>query len=282
MLINQSHRLQTELEKAKQKQYKIGLVPTMGALHSGHLALIGEALQVCDLAVVSIFVNPTQFNNSSDLEKYPRHLEHDVLKIQAAYPDTLVFAPDVNDIYGAHVEAENFDFGSITKFMEGEFRTGHFNGVGTIVKRLFNIVKPDYAFFGEKDFQQLRVIQKLVEITQQPVQIVGCKTQREASGLAKSSRNERLSATQKEEAKIIYEALQMVSTNFKKNSIADLKKQVELLFKAHPNFELEYFEIADVKDLVPCISKKPNTKYRAFIAAFVNQVRLIDNLALNY
>lgn len=282
MLINQSHRLQKELEKAKAKQQKIGLVPTMGALHSGHLALIGEALRLCEVAVVSIFVNPTQFNNSTDLEKYPRHLEQDVDQILKAYPGTLIYAPEVADVYGDEVEAEEFDFGSITKFMEGEFRTGHFNGVGTIVKRLFHLVQPDYAFFGEKDFQQLRVIQKLVEITKQPVKIVGCKTQRENNGLAKSSRNERLNSAQKEEAKLIHEALMLAKTNFETNSIAEIKDKINQLFLKHPAFELEYFEIADVEHLVPTEHKKTNTQYRAFIAAIVNQVRLIDNMALNY
>ena len=281
MLINQSRRLQTQLEKAKSKQQKIGLVPTMGALHSGHLALIGEALQYCDVAVVSIFVNPTQFNNSTDLEKYPRHLEQDVAQILAAYPGTLIYAPDVSDIYGDEVEAEHFDFGSITKFMEGEFRTGHFNGVGTIIKRLFNLVKPDYAFFGEKDFQQLRVIQKLVEITQQPVKIIGCKTQREENGLDKSSRNERLNEAQKEEAELIFAALANAKANFNKHSIAEIKEEVKQLFDKHSAFELEYFEIADNHNLKPTDTIEKNKKYRAFIAAYCGKVRLIDNLALN-
>lgn len=282
MLINQSHRLQTELEKAKSKSQKIGLVPTMGALHSGHLALIGEALQFCDVAVVSIFVNPTQFNNPTDLEKYPRHLDQDVAQILSAYPRTFIYAPDVTDVYGDEVEAEQFDFGSITKFMEGEFRTGHFNGVGTIIKRLFQLVQPDYAFFGEKDFQQLRVIQKLVEITQQPVKIIGCKTQREDNGLAKSSRNERLNSTEKEEAKIIHEALLLAKSQFSYKSISEIKENINQLFLKHPAFQLEYFEIADVKNLIPTEYKTTNTQYRAFIAAIVNQVRLIDNMAINY
>lgn len=282
MLINQSHRLQTELEKAKSKSQKIGLVPTMGALHSGHLALIGEALQFCDVAVVSIFVNPTQFNNPTDLEKYPRHLDQDVAQILSAYPRTFIYAPDVTDVYGDEVEAEQFDFGSITKFMEGEFRTGHFNGVGTIIKRLFQLVQPDYAFFGEKDFQQLRVIQKLVEITQQPVKIIGCKTQREDNGLAKSSRNERLNSTEKEEAKIIHEALLLAKSQFSHKSISEIKENINQLFLKHPAFQLEYFEIADVKNLIPTEYKTTNTQYRAFIAAIVNQVRLIDNMAINY
>lgn len=282
MLVYQTSKLQTELSKALLKQQKIGLVPTMGALHSGHLALIGEAKQVCEQIVVSIFVNPTQFNNATDLEKYPRNLKKDLAKINHSYPNAIVFAPEITEIYGKNVIAEEFDFGSLTTFMEGEYRTGHFNGVGTIVKRLFDVVQPHYAFFGEKDFQQLRVIQKLVEITKQPVQVKGCPTQREVSGLAKSSRNERLTNEQKEKAAIIFEALQRAKTNFELMEIPEIKNEIKKIFESHPAFVLEYFEIADVKHLVPTEIKKPNTQYRAFIAAFVNEVRLIDNLALNY
>lgn len=282
MLVYQTSKLQNKLKKAKEKQQKIGLVPTMGALHSGHLALIGQAKQVCEQVVISIFVNPTQFNNASDLEKYPRNLEDDLRKIQESYPNAIVFAPEIAEIYGAQVEAEEFEFGSITSFMEGEFRTGHFNGVGTIIKRLFDLIKPDFAFFGEKDFQQLRVIQKLVNLTKQPVQVIGCPTQREANGLAKSSRNERLTAEQKDKAGLIYQALQNAKANFEQASIAEMKTEVQQLFKTYPEFELEYFEIADVEHLIPTETKKPNTSYRAFIAAFVNEVRLIDNIALNY
>ncbi|GGE25384.1 pantoate--beta-alanine ligase [Psychroflexus planctonicus] len=282
MLVNQTSKLQTKLKKAVNKQQKVGLVPTMGALHSGHLALIGEAQKICEQVVVSIFVNPTQFNNASDLEKYPRNLEQDLAQIQSSYPNVIVFAPEVSEIYGKNVAAEEFDFGSITTFMEGEYRAGHFNGVGTIIKRLFNLVKPDFAFFGEKDFQQLRVIQKLVEITEQPVKVVGCATQREVNGLAKSSRNQRLTEEQKEKAAIIYQALETAKNKFNQSSIAEIKTEIKGIFEAYPEFELEYFEIADVKHLVPTETKQTNTPYRAFIAAFVNEVRLIDNIALNY
>lgn len=282
MLVNQTSKLQTKLKKAVNKQQKVGLVPTMGALHSGHLALIGEAQKICEQVVVSIFVNPTQFNNASDLEKYPRNLEQDLAQIQSNYPNVIVFAPEVSEIYGKNVAAEEFDFGSITTFMEGEYRAGHFNGVGTIIKRLFNLVKPDFAFFGEKDFQQLRVIQKLVEITEQPVKVVGCATQREANGLAKSSRNQRLTEEQKEKAAIIYQALETAKNKFNQSSITEIKTEIKGIFEAYPEFELEYFEIADVKHLVPAETKQKNTPYRAFIAAFVNEVRLIDNIALNY
>lgn len=282
MLVYQTHKLQSVLKEASLKGKKIGLVPTMGALHSGHLSLIGEAYTHSDLVVVSIFVNPTQFNNSSDLDKYPRKLEDDVLQIHQSYPNTIVFAPDVSEIYGENVTAEQFDFGTITTYMEGQYRSGHFDGVATIIKRLFAIVKPTFAFFGEKDFQQLRVIEKLMEITKQPVQIVGCATQREPNGLAKSSRNERLTPTELKQAEIIYTALNLAKRKIETSSLASIKAEIKELFQQNPLFELEYFEIADVQHLVPTNQIQPNTPYRAFIAAFVNEVRLIDNLALNY
>jgi len=282
VLVYQTSKLQSELKSVSSKSQKIGLVPTMGALHSGHLALIGQAEEYCEQVVVSIFVNPTQFNNATDLEKYPRNLEKDLAQIHESYPNTIVFAPEVSEIYGEKVSAETFDFGSITIFMEGEYRTGHFNGVGTVVKRLFEAVQPDYAFFGEKDFQQLRVIQRLVELTKQPVQVIGCATERHDNGLAKSSRNELLTEEQKQNAAIIYRALQTAKTNLDKLSIPEIKAKINSIFEAHPDFDLEYFEIADVEHLVPTETLKKDTPYRAFIAAYVNRVRLIDNLALNY
>lgn len=281
MLVDQTLKLQNTLKQASLTGKKIGLVPTMGALHSGHLSLIAKAKAYCEVVVVSIFVNPTQFTNATDLEKYPRNLALDLAKIEESYPNTIVFAPAVSEIYGKNVNAQFFDFGSITIFMEGEYRTGHFNGVGTVVKRLFEVVQPDFAFFGEKDFQQLRVIQKLVEITKQPVKVVGCTTEREENGLAKSSRNELLTEEQKQSAAIIYRALQIAKTNINKWTIPEIKAEVNRIFAANPAFDLEYFEIADVEDLIPAQIIKKNTPYRAFIAAFVNKVRLIDNLALN-
>lgn len=282
MLVNQTQKLQSTLKQAALAGKKIGLVPTMGALHSGHLSLIGQAKKYCDLVVVSIFVNPTQFNNPNDLKKYPRNLENDVAKIHKTYPETMVFAPHVSEIYGENVSAQFFDFGSITIFMEGEYRTGHFNGVGTVVYRLFEIVKPNFAFFGEKDFQQLRVIQRLVKITKQAVEVIGCATERHQNGLAKSSRNELLTEDQKNDAAIIYHALQTAKYNLHKKSIIEIKDEIKRIFESQPEFTLEYFEIADVEHLIPTKTLKKDTPYRAFIAAYVNEVRLIDNIALNY
>lgn len=282
MLFTKTQKLQSKLEENLFRNQQVGLVPTMGALHSGHLSLIGRAEEKCDVVVVSIFVNPTQFNSSKDLEKYPRNLENDLEMVQKTFPNTLVFAPSVEEIYGEELKTEKFDFGRITIYMEGQFRTGHFNGVGTVVKRLLQIVNPHFAFFGEKDFQQLRVIERMVEITKLPVHIIGCKTERESNGLAKSSRNELLSPVLKEKAGIIYRCLQMAKKEVYKSSIPEIKTKIKQDINALPKFELEYFEIADVQELIPTESIQPNMRYRAFIAVFVNQVRLIDNLALNY
>lgn len=281
MLVNHTSELQSKLKIIKSHGHSIGLVPTMGALHSGHMSLMAEAAKVCEQLVVSIFVNPTQFNNATDLQKYPRNLAEDLAFIQKDFPEAIVFAPDVNEMYGNAVVAEEFDFGLLTQFMEGKYRAGHFNGVATIVKRLFDAVTPDYAFFGEKDYQQLRVIQELVSKTQQAVKIMGCPTQREANGLAKSSRNQHLSEAQKQEAGLIFKALETAKTSFHKKSIVEIKQEVAALFSAHPEFTLEYFEIADEEQLVPATIIEASKTYRAFIATFFNQVRLIDNLSLN-
>lgn len=282
MVINSKTTLQETLEIHKKEGKTIGLVPTMGALHNGHLSLVNYAYSHCDRVIVSIFVNPTQFNNASDLEKYPRNVFDDAEFLKAHNPETIVFTPEVKDIYTEKIESESFDFGNLVKYMEGEFRTGHFNGVGSVLKRLFEIVKPDKAFFGEKDYQQLMVVKKLVEITKQDVEIIGCPTSRNEFGLAQSSRNFRLDKTQLKEAELIYKALITSKSMFPKNSIETIEKEVEQMFAKHPTFELEYFSIVKEEDLVPTKTKEIKEKYRAFIAAFLGEVRLIDNMAINY
>lgn len=260
----------------------LGLVPTMGALHDGHLSLIENALKDSECVVVSIFVNPTQFNNAKDLSRYPRTLEKDVQKIQnLGHEEVIVYAPAVEEIYPHGITAEHFDFGSLSMFMEGEFREGHFNGVGTVLKRLFDIIKPHQAYFGEKDFQQLAVIKKLVEITEQPVKIIGCQTYRAANGLAKSSRNNLLSEQDKLEAGIIFDNLVFLKNNIYSKTIPEIKKIVKTSFKNAKNFTLEYCEVAAENDLIPTEQIDKDKKYRAFIAAYCNEVRLIDNMALN-
>jgi pantoate--beta-alanine ligase len=192
----------------------IGFVPTMGALHLGHLSLIKESLQQNSITIVSIFVNPTQFNNPEDLAKYPRTLESDIEKIKTINTEIVVFAPSVADIYENQIHSERFDFDGLENQMEGKFRPGHFDGVGTIVRRLFEIITPTRAYFGEKDFQQLQIIRKMVQKNNLPVQIIQCSIYRESNGLAMSSRNERLTPNEREEAAVIFQTLKKVKADF--------------------------------------------------------------------
>jgi pantoate--beta-alanine ligase len=259
----------------------IGFVPTMGALHDGHLALMERSLRENEYTVVSIFVNPTQFNNPEDLAKYPRTLDEDVRKITALNPEVILYAPSVDDIYDGKPISQSFDFDGLENQMEGKFRPGHFDGVGTIVKRLFEIVTPTHAYFGEKDFQQLQIVKKLVAKNQLPVTIVGCPIYREANQLAMSSRNERLSADERNQASIIYQTLLQAKVLFRNETIESAIQLVQQTFENHPLFNLEYFVIADEETLLSSITKEEDKNYRAFIAVFVNNIRLIDTISLN-
>lgn len=270
------------IEGLKAKMKTIGLVPTMGALHEGHLQLVKRALNENDAVVVSIFVNPTQFNNPTDLEKYPRTLDNDV-KLLQSLSDTqiLVYAPTVKDMYGENPVSEQFDYDGLEYEMEGKFRQGHFDGVGTVVKRFFEIVKPHHAYFGEKDFQQLQIIKKLVEKHHIPVNIVGCKIQRETDGLAMSSRNTRLKPEYRKAAPFIYKTLKAAKTHFGTKSANEVTEWVENQFKEQDLLELEYFIISETETLKPVKRKVGNKDYRAFIAVYADDIRLIDNIALN-
>jgi pantoate--beta-alanine ligase len=274
--------LQAAIKQFKEDSKIVGLVPTMGALHEGHLSLVRAASECCDQVVVSIFVNPTQFNNSSDLEKYPRTLAEDLELLKENFENLLIFSPSEKEIYGEQTATENFDFGKLAKQMEGRYRDGHFDGVGTILKRLFDIVKPDKAFFGEKDYQQLQIVRKLVALTQQKIEIVGCPICRESNGLARSSRNKRLTEAEQERAGFIYETLKKVKKEFGTKDVISLKKKIENEFLKNDFLKLEYFEISDAETLEPINQdSSKDKKYRAFVAAFANDVRLIDNIALN-
>jgi pantoate--beta-alanine ligase len=259
----------------------IGFVPTMGALHAGHLSLLKKSVESNTTTVISIFVNPTQFNNAEDLEKYPRTLENDVEKVKTVSDKILVYAPSVDDIYEGNTKSNHYNFDGLEHQMEGKFRPGHFDGVGTVVKRLFEIVQPTHAYFGEKDFQQLQIVKKLVEKEKLPVIVIGCPIFRESNGLAMSSRNERLSEKEKTEAALIYKTITEAKARFGTKSAKSVSDFVSKTFQNHPVFELEYFEIAEEATLLPCIRKNKNKKYRAFIAVFVNKIRLIDTISLN-
>ena len=279
MIYTHQKELHNLLEPLKNQGKTIGLVPTMGALHDGHLSLVKKAKQENDIAVVSIFVNPTQFNNLTDLQKYPRTLEADAQKIAQFSKEILIYAPTVADIYGEEVVAEPFDFAGLDKVMEGTSRPGHFDGVGTIVKKLFEIVMPDRAYFGEKDYQQLLIIQQMVRQKGLPVTIVPCPIVRNADGLALSSRNALLSEPMKQRATIIYSTLLAAKERFATHSPAEVEIWVKGVFAQQPDFTLEYFTITDAHTLQPITKKEAGKDYRAFIVVHAEGVRLIDNLA---
>lgn len=278
-IFTRKSELKEFLSTQKKDEKSIGFVPTMGALHQGHLSLIKRAKKKHDLAVVSVFVNPTQFDNKEDLAKYPKTYDNDVALLESVNCDVLFF-PSVEEIYAENVVSEKFDFDGLEHQMEGKFRDGHFDGVGTIVKTLFEIVEPNTAYFGKKDFQQLQIIKKLVEKYELPVIVKGRPIFREEDGLAMSSRNTRLTKEYREAAPFIYKTLKKAKKKFGSKSPEELTKWVEKQFKKHPLLELEYFTIADEKTLQTATKKEANTKYRAFIAVFAGDIRLIDNIRL--
>ena len=254
----------------------------MGALHPGHLSIIKRAVNENDKVVVTVFVNPTQFDNKEDLEKYPRTLQTDIDLLKPISKNNLIiYAPSVEDVYGNEVKAIDFDFDGLEEPMEGKYRLGHFDGVGTIVKRLFEIVRPDKAYFGEKDFQQLMIIKKLVEKFNLPVQIIPCEIHRENDGLAMSSRNMRLTPTLRKEAPFIYNTLKSAKSKFVNKSANTVVEWVEKQFAKNDLLELEYFTIAEASTLKTFKRKSKKKSYRAFIAVYADDIRLIDNIALN-
>ena len=281
LIFNKKSDLSAFLSPLIHQNKSIGFVPTMGALHKGHLSLLEKSLSENDITVMSIFVNPTQFNNAEDLDKYPRTLERDVQIMQELSNNIIVYAPEVADIYEGNTVSESFNYDGLENQMEGKHRPGHFDGVGTIVKRLFEIVQPNKAYFGEKDFQQLQIVKKLVSKHNIPVEVIGCPIHRETNGLAMSSRNERLSVIAKEKAAIIYQILNAAKDFFQSHSAEETIILVENEFKKHPEFQLEYFEIADEATLLPVSEKETDKKYRGFIAIFIENIRLIDNISLN-
>ena len=270
------------INKQKQPGLSLGFVPTMGALHQGHLSLVKAALSMNEYVVVSIFINPTQFNNPNDLIHYPRNLDKDVSLLKTLSKDSIVvYAPSSEDLYGPQIKTDCFDFDGLDLEMEGSSRPGHFDGVGTVVKRFFEIVRPDNAYFGEKDFQQLQIIKKMVAITKLPVKIIACPTEREANGLAMSSRNARLSPAEFDASALIYKTLQSVQRQFDYESRQAISEWVVNQFSTHPLFELDYFQISEVKALAPIKQKPLHKSFRAFIAVNIGDVRLIDNIDLN-
>jgi pantoate--beta-alanine ligase len=274
--IQTKKELKAFLAPFREQGKSVGFVPTMGALHQGHLHLVDCAARDNDIVVASVFVNPVQFNNPGDLAKYPRDLEGDTKKLAVHHVD-YIFAPSVEEMYPKEVK-KSYDFGLVDKVMEGKYRPGHFNGVAVVVHRLFNIVEPDKAYFGEKDFQQLAVIRKLVEQEQIPVNVIVCETIREADGLAMSSRNQRLTPHERKEAPFIYATLKNAVELSKNQTVAEVKRYV-LEKLDETNIKTEYFEIVDSHTLQPIKSWSESEHPRGCIAAYLGNVRLIDNIA---
>ena len=281
VLFRKKSNLIIKLTNLKKNNFKIGLVPTMGALHKGHISLVERSIKENDYSIVSIFINPAQFNNKKDLKSYPKNLTKDCNYLDSISSDIIIFAPEINDIYDNNLSVKKFNFYGLDKFMEGKYRKGHFNGVATIVSYLFNIVKPNNAYFGEKDFQQLRIIQELVSGNNIPVNVIGCQTIREKDGLALSSRNTKLSKHYRKIASKVYEIINYVRINFASMSFLEIYTYVDKFFDNIPEIELEYFTIAESKLLQPVKEKIKNKQYRAFIAVRLNGIRLIDNMKLN-
>jgi pantoate--beta-alanine ligase len=275
-IVSSSKELKAMLSKFRDQQFSIGFVPTMGALHNGHLSLLDTALSQNDFAVISIFVNPTQFNSNEDLENYPRTLESDLLLLYDK-ENCIVFLPEMEDIYPQNDSFIPMDLQGLDDILEGKYRVGHFNGVVHVVHNLFQIVAANRAYFGLKDFQQLVIIKKMVAHFNIPIEIIACTTLRETSGLAMSSRNSRLKKKELASAQIIHKTLLFVAENKSKMNPLSLKIAAKEFFKSS-SLKLEYLEIVDEKTLKTAMDWK--TKKVCLIAAYCNNVRLIDNIIL--
>jgi pantoate--beta-alanine ligase len=270
--------LQMQLEPVNSANQKIALVPTMGALHPGHVSLIKAAQQIADFVVCSVFVNPTQFTDPKDLEKYPRPVEHDIKMLEEAGCD-LVFMPSVTEMYPQQ-EQWHIDLGSAEFLLEGAYRKGHYQGVTQIVKKLFDAVQPHKALFGQKDYQQVLMIQNMVHYFKLPIEIVTCPIIREQDGLAMSSRNIHLSPADRTHALVLNKALEFVKANFEKQSITALEEQASAMIRDTPGVELDYFSIVDGTTLEPQSDKQAKNLV-ALVAAKVGHTRLIDNMLLS-
>ena len=272
------------IENKRINGMRIGFVPTMGALHAGHISLVEKSAEDNDVVVVSVFVNPTQFNNPEDLQKYPRTFDSDFEMLKGSGADALFF-PSVDEIYPGFpkmkAEEDVVDLGQLEKVMEGKFRPGHFLGVVNVVNRLCKIVKPDTAYFGEKDFQQLAIIRLMVRQLNIPVKIIACPTIRETDGLAMSSRNLRLSPLERQEAARISKALFYLRDNCNNFSLEDLKQRCVSMIEEHGIMKVEYLEIADEETLQPARDWKQYSMLRCFTAVQLGNVRLIDNVKIN-
>ncbi len=278
-VVTTKQELQSQLRSPDRSP--IGFVPTMGALHEGHLSLVKNAVSDCPLIIVSIYVNPTQFNDRDDLRNYPRNLQKDLdMLAPVLRKDDIVFTPDDKEIY-PQKDTRVFDFGNLDKVMEALYRPGHFNGVAQVVSKLFEIVKPDIAYFGIKDFQQVAIVRELVRQTGSGVRIVSNPIIREADGLAMSSRNQLLDPAIRKKAPVIYRTISSASRMLREYDIPEIKEYVKKKIERSRNFVLEYFEIVDDTELIPVKSRREmneNKKYFGCIAVKAGRIRLIDNI----
>lgn len=273
--------LALELEKQRKNNNTICLIPTMGSLHEGHYSLVHKALEISETVWVSIFVNPTQFDDKNDFKNYPKNLNNDIEKLIDISKNIKIFAPSAKEIYGENIELQKFDFGYIAEVMEGKYRQDHFNGVATIISKLFILFKPNFVFFGEKDFQQILIVQKIIDENFYKTTLVRCETIRNKNGLALSSRNKLLNKKDYENSSVIYNMLVFTKRNLMKIPYQKIKAYIESEINKVENFKVEYFEIRDEKTLVELKKNSINTGLRAFISVKVNSVRLIDNYLLN-
>lgn len=276
-IFNNKQTVHSYLEKLRSQGKSIGFVPTMGALHNGHLSLIEQAKIRTDIVVCSIFVNPTQFNDKKDLENYPRPIEDDIKKLQDAQCDVL-FIPEVGEMY-TNNEQWSIDLDSLDNILEGEIRPGHYQGVTQIVNKLFDIVDPDFAFFGQKDYQQFMVISHMVNKLLLRVNLVLCPIIREKDGLAMSSRNIYLSPADRQNSLALFKSLTLFQDLYKNKDIDQLKTEITSFLNAAPGIELEYFEIFNAKSFQPASSKHVGSVI-ALVAAKVGSIRIIDNMII--
>ena len=279
IILKASEALSQYLINKRKQGYKIGFVPTMGALHTGHISLLQTCQQQNDISVCSIFVNPTQFNNAEDFQHYPRRTEEDIQKLVAVACDVL-FLPSVNDIYPRDFYAPHYDLGYLEEILEGTYRPGHFQGVCQVVDRLLQIVQPHQMYLGQKDYQQCMVIRRMMQLTdKQNTHLKFLPTVREADGLAMSSRNLRLTADQRQTATAIYKTLQNIRENFYRFPVAENIRLAEQQLELH-GFDVDYVEIADAATLRPIENADAQQSAIALIAATIGKVRLIDNMLL--
>jgi pantoate--beta-alanine ligase len=279
LIFTKTSELELYLKNARARSATVGFVPTMGALHQGHVSLITLAKKQCSVTICSIFVNPTQFNDKKDLERYPRVPEKDILLLEQANCDVL-FLPTVIEIY-PEPKTETFEFGYLNTILEGKYRPGHFNGVAQVVKRFFEIVEPDAAFFGSKDYQQVMIVKALVHILKSNIKVVSCPILREKDGLAMSSRNALLNNEERALAAMIPKMMIQARDQINKIGIEAAKTFVKNQIAQFPLIRFEYFEVAEADSLKIVDQMLPNVHYIALIAVFVGRIRLIDNLPLH-